>query len=64
MPVGQQQECGDDQKANCQCKQLFARKKGEGITDQADEREGAYSSEGIRACGYLVLFPFQSYQER
>src|SRR5208337_4217479 len=47
VPVGQQQESGDYQKANYQCQQLRARKKGDGITNQSDKRECADSSEGV-----------------
>ena len=63
VPVRQKQECGDYQKADHQRQQLGTRKQSDGIADQANQRKGAHPSEGVRACR-LVLFPFQSYQER
>ena len=43
--------------------QLRARNKSDGVADEADQREGAHTAEGVRAARRLVLFPLQSDQE-
>ena len=64
VPVRQKQESGDYQKADGQRQQLRARKQGDRIANQSNQREGAHSTKGIGAHCDLVFFALQSYQER
>ena len=64
VPVGEQQKCPDNQKADGQRQQLRARDQGDGVADEADQREGAHPAEGIRDACRLVLFPLQSDEKR
>ena len=65
MPIRQQQEAANHQKAQGHGQQLVSREKSDGEADESDQREGTDAAEGVgTANGGFVLFSFEPDQER
>ena len=62
--VRQHQEAGHDREAENYRQNLTARQKRHGIRDEADQRKSAHAAERVLLIPGLVLFSFQTGQER
>ena len=63
VPVGEEQEAGDDEEADGEREKLVSGEQGDGIADEADEGKGADAAEGVRAGLGFVVLAFQSDEE-